>query len=257
MSIAHRHFRAWWCVGTTVLALFLFISYMAKSISQARSSARALNGHCHASIIALAVHNYASSSTGHLPLAAAGQPPHSWRIKLLNFLDQADLRRAYRPEVAWDVEPNAALSREYLKICQVPHPLDSKRDASGRYFTDFGLITGPGTAFPAGGAVTLTEIINADGLGQTLIFGECSGLRIVWTEPRDPDVSREQIGIEVLSKPGQTSNRLLSGYMPDGVITAFQDCSARVLSKKIDLKVLKALCTFDGNETINQSDYLR
>jgi hypothetical protein len=232
---------------------FLFVH----SVNQARYSARRLNGISHAKILCLSLHNYASGHSGRLPSEDAGKPPRSWRTKILQYLGRTDLEKQYRDDAPWDAEPNTTLSHEHDSVWQIPNGQPARQDQSGRFLTDFGLITGPGTAFPPGGSVSLDEIAQMDGLGQTLMLGECSGLRIVWTEPRDPDVSREQIGIEVLTKPGQTSNQLLSGYFTDGVVTGFADGAARFLSKNIDPKVLKALTTIDGQEPITQEDYLR
>jgi hypothetical protein len=239
--------------GALGAGLWFFTSF---AVGEARYSARRLTGISHGKILALSLHNYASSNSGRLPSDEADNAPRSWRTKILQFLDRADLQKRYRDDVAWDAEPNAALAQEYVVGWQISNNHPVKRDAHGRHLTDFGFLSGPGTVNPPDGMVALDDISQRDGLGQTIMLGECSGLRIVWTEPRDPDVSREEMGIEVLTKPEQTSRKLLSGYTRDGVVAAFADGAVRIVSKKIDPRVLKALTTIDGGEPISQADYL-
>jgi len=236
---------------------FMALAYVIAPAFQRTGSRANLVEINNAKNIVLALHNYTSMSQGSLPQSSAGEPPRSWRVDVVQFLDRADLHRSYQTDVAWDQEPNAALTRTRVKVWHNPRSTGGKPDGAGRYLADFGMITGPGTVAPPGETVALEQISQGDGLGQTLMIGECSGLRIVWTEPRDPDVSREQIGIEVLSRAGQTSNQLLSGYFTDGAVAGYADGAARFVSKNIDRKVLKALTTIDGGEPINQSDYLK
>lgn len=123
--------------------------------------------------------------------------------------------------------------------------------------TDYGMVSGPGTVQPDEGVVTLDDISNGDGLGQTLLIVECAGLNLAWAEPRDPRVDREEIRIENLTRSGQTSKALISSFNSRGVAAAaFADGADRSLSSKIDPKVLAALCTVNGGEEISREDDL-
>lgn len=207
--------------------------------------------------LALAVHNYATSNKGSMPYHGVKAIPLSWRVDVLQYLDRAQLARQYDRSRHWNDPINAAIGREWQEIFDTPE-IDSKNtNAAGCFRSDYGLISGPGTVNPGDRAVTLDEISDGDGLGPTLLIGECAGLHLGWTEPRDPRVDREEMGIEILTKPGQSSNRLLSGYMTGTIGVVFADGAARGLSHKIDLKVLAALCTISGGEPITQADYLR
>jgi prepilin-type processing-associated H-X9-DG protein len=83
-----------------------------------------------------------------------------------------------------------------------------------------------------------------------MLLGECSGLNIVWTEPRDIDTSKQRIGINFPGgRPGWSSS-ILSSYHRGGAYAGFADGSARFLSEKIDPKVLHALTTATGGEKL-------
>lgn len=245
-----------WVLGLIAIGV-LHVSLFGPAVMNARHAARRLTGLCHIQIFTLSLHSFATSNSGSLPTNDDEDLPRSWRTKLLQHVDHGNLQQKYQSGTAWDQEPNDQLGYTPIELWQIPNGNGEKRDPLGRYLTDIGFISGPGTAMPAKGTVHLEDIATGDGLGQTLMLGECSGLRIVWTEPRDPDVSREIIGIEALTKPGQTSDRLLSGYFTEGPIVGFADGAGRILSKDIDPKVLKALTTINGDERIRQEDYLR
>jgi prepilin-type processing-associated H-X9-DG protein len=97
----------------------------------------------------------------------------------------------------------------------------------------------------------LDVLSNADGLSQTILLGECSGLIIVWTEPRDIDASKQKIGINLPGDRPRTSSSILSSYHPGGAYVVFADGRVLFLSEKIDPKVLQALTTATGGEEID------
>jgi hypothetical protein len=110
-------------------------------------------------------------------------------------------------------------------------------------------MSGPRTAFPAENPLSLDAIRNADGWAHTILFGECTGLRIVWTEPRDIDTSKQEIGItSTRSSPAASS--ILSSPHRGGAFVVMADGSIKFLSETIDRSVLKALTTATGGEDI-------
>ena len=207
--------------------------------------------------IALATSNCAMLNEGRYPTDTVGDISRSWRVEILQYLDRADLDRAYYRNIAWDANLNQEITKANLKVFDAPAGGRDESAANGFAVSDYGMISGPGTVHPDDHVVTLDEISDGDGLGQTLLIGECVGLRLAWAEPRDPRVDREIISIETLTRIGQTSNKLLSSYTPGGAPVAFADGSARILNAKLDPRILKALCTVDGDERINQSDYMK
>lgn len=222
----------------------------------ARTQAQYLTSLNNIKNLALAVHNFATMNKDTLPANITGAEARSWRVEILQYLDRADLHRAYDRDAAWNTPENQEITKANLKVFDAPAGGRDERTANGFAISDYGMISGPGTVHPDDHVVTLDEISEGDGLGQTLLLGECIGLRLAWAEPRDPRVDREIIGIETLTRTDQTSNKLLSSYTQGGAPVAFADGSARILNAKLDPRILQALCTVDGDEGINQSDYV-
>jgi hypothetical protein len=207
--------------------------------------------------IGIAFTNYATANNGRLPDERAGNVNQSWRLMLCAALDRSDIAREYRMDRAWNDPSNREYTNQWIPVMTSPHRPKPRQDAQGRGYADYGLISGPGTVNPPEGPVTLDFISEHDGLGQTLLVGECSGLQLIWTEPRDPDVSREKIEIATVISSKPKSDALLSSYSQYGVCGLFADGSGKQLSKDIDPKVLAALCTVNGGEKLSHNDVIR
>ncbi len=213
--------------------------------------------------LALAIHNLCAANNNTLPRPASHTPPLSWRVETLHLLDHTALGRQFQSNAAWDDPVNAEVSRTWLKIFQSPvanRSLGGQRkfmNPSGWPRCDYGMVSGPGTVNPDDQTVTLEDISSGDGLSQTLLIVECSGLQLAWAEPRDPRVDRERMGIDLLSKAQPDSNALISTWSRTGPPVAFADGSARTLSPRVDPQLLRALCTIDGDEPVRAGDYER
>ena len=208
----------------------------------------------------IAYQNAASGRSGTLPELVTVRerfPATTWRLELLSYVERLfdsngngiDTMDYYSLEESWDSPKNLRVGSWRKELYSCPYnafPVD----AQGRYFTDYAAVTGPKTAFPGGHGIALDAITAADGLSNTILIGECSGLNIVWTEPRDIDVSKLKIGINLPGdRPGYSSS-IFSSYHDDGAHVAFADGHVRFLSEKIDPKVLQALTTATGGESV-------
>ncbi len=206
--------------------------------------------------IGIAMANYATGAGGSLPTGRLGKSGPSWRLSMTPFLLSQNVERFYDFDKAWDAAENHKVTGQSVSV--MTSPFRQKRvDENGKGFADYGMISGPGTANPPEGPVTLDFILEHDGLGTTLLVGECSGLQIIWTEPRDPDVSREQMGFARVTSHQPTSDRLLSSYGSYGAVVLFADGSAKLLASTIDPKLLSALCSVNGDEAIHPTDWQR
>ncbi|HEY3963901.1 MAG TPA: DUF1559 domain-containing protein [Planctomycetaceae bacterium] len=205
--------------------------------------------------------NAASARSGRLADAIvdsfpSASAPQSWRLLMLNYMERpikhghgVDPMADYDIHQPWDAPVNLVPSRTYKSQYSCPwspFPIDEL----GRYYTAYALITGHGTAFPGGHGIKLDTIAEADGLSHTLLLGECSGLNIAWVEPRDIDVSKQKIGINLPGDRPRFSSSILSSYHTGGAYVALADGSVRFLSEKIDPKVLQALTTATGGENV-------
>lgn len=253
-NVQSSRFWDWFVMAGVLLALFFVLaSIITPSVGRHRASKgmQTLNG-LHQ--IGIAFTNYATANAGSLPQSRHGSPGYSWRLELCPQLDRSDIARAYRRDAAWDSLDNEMLTSQWVPVMTSGHRPRPCKDASGRGYADFGLITGPGTANPSDGPVTLDYISEHDGLGQTLLVGECSGLQLIWTEPRDPNVEAQAMKLEAVTGRKPDSNALLSSYSTYGVAALFADGSARQLSYDLDPKVLAAICTVDGDESLRYED---
>lgn len=242
-------FWDWFITAGVLLALFFVLASLFPPVGSHRASLhmQSLNN-LHQ--FGIAITNYATVNGGLLPAGQSGSVKQSWRLALCPMLDRADIARAYHADAAWDAPENQQFTGMWVPVMTSPLRPKPRLDAQGRAYTDYGLITGPGTANPPEGPVTLDFISEHDGLGQTLLVGECSGLQLIWTEPRDPDVSRQSIGCAQVTSSKPTSNQLLSSYSNQGVCVLFADGAAKSLNYQMDPVVLNAISSVTGGEKI-------
>lgn len=246
-------FWDWFITAGVLLALFFVLASLFPPVGSHRASLhmQSLNNVFQ---ISMAITNYATENGGLLPAGQSGTVKQSWRLALCPMLDRSDIARAYHADAAWDAPENQQFTGMWVPVMTSPLRPKPRLDAQGRAYTDYGLITGPGTANPPEGPVTLDFISEHDGLGQTMLVGECSGLQLIWTEPRDPDVFREKIGIAHVASSKGTADSLLSSFAQSHAVALFADGSGKTLSYNIDPKVLAALCTVNGREAIRYED---
>lgn len=202
--------------------------------------------------LGLAMHTYAEQNRGQLPdlvVARSTSALQSWRVALLPYLGRDELQSSYSSDEAWDAAANQPPARTVVNQFGCPANY-FPTDDSGRVYTNHAGVTGPGTVFPRGKGMTLNAISSADGQAQTILFGECSGLKIVWTEPRDIETSKLKLGINLPGERPRTSSAILSSYHPGGAHVVFADVGVKFLSEKIDPKVLHALTTATGGESL-------
>jgi prepilin-type processing-associated H-X9-DG protein len=204
----------------------------------------------HLKELAIAMHNYAEMNDRTFPDSVSGEPGkpgHSWRVTMMPFVYAPGSLASFSPEATWDAPENLALGRTHFRVLWCSeNPF--RTDESGRYFSAFAAVTGPQTIFPDQKGIRFADF--TDGISHTILIGECSGLNIVWTEPRDIDVSKQKIGINLPGDRPRYSSSILSSYHRGGAHVVFADGHVRFVSEKIDPKVLQALTTATGAEQI-------
>jgi prepilin-type processing-associated H-X9-DG protein len=232
-----------------IAATFCFFLMLPK-VQGAREAARRTQCKNNLKQVGTAIDDW-HAEHGRLPepaTSAQGEQPVSWRIALLSYLapEHAGLAAGYDPTRTWDDSANVAVARRRPApyVCPTnPRP----KDGSGRYFTAYALMTGPGTPLPPEGPLMLKDL--TDGQAQTLLVGEACGLGIVWTEPRDADVSVDEIGI---NRPGPAQDRsagILSSYHVGGTHVLMADGSVQFLSQGTDEQTLRALITATAGDS--------
>lgn len=207
--------------------------------------------------IGLALHNF-SEHFQTLPDAAVTQigspegfitvPPHSWRVAVLNYLDQTALYRKYDQRSAWDSPQNLPIASQAIEryICpSVPRHL--QRDSFDRYYSAYAVLVGPTTAFPNSRGLRPKDF--PDGLSNTALVVEACGQQIVWTEPRDVKLNDNNIGVNQPGDQPDHSDGSWSSYHVQGAHTLLADGSVRFVSSSTDARVLKAITTASGGES--------
>jgi hypothetical protein len=156
--------------------------------------------------------------------------PHSWRVELLPYLEQAPLYEAYNFDESWDSEANKKILEKMPALFR--NPADSEKSIYSSYFvlTPAALVAEEDrpvlTAFGKRDGVRFVDI--QDGTSNTLAVVEAKR-EIPWTRPDDivfdPDKPLPELG----------------GFFKDGFNAALCDGSVRFISSKIEPKLLKLL----------------
>jgi prepilin-type processing-associated H-X9-DG protein len=168
----------------------------------------------------------------------SGKPMHSWRTMLLKYLDRPDLYQACDFQQPWDAPKNAVVNAAptvmYMFVC----PSDGSPMPPQNY-TNYVVVTGPGTIFPDGKTTKFSDIKNP---AKTILLVETVGANIRWTEPRDLPLAEALKGI---NPPGGGGIR---SHHPGGANVVFADGHLEFLPDTTTPAELKAMLLIDGGQ---------
>jgi hypothetical protein len=199
-------------------------------------------------VLSVAMRADIEANNGQWPRSSAGSVPVSWRVSFLPYFDEASLRRNYDESRPWDDGKNLPVAQKRPGSLTCPASVLTTDDQK-RWLTSYVMVTGPGTLAPGDREIRQADI--RDGLANTAMFVEAVGLNIVWTEPRDADVSRTPIGINLKGQGKTDSPGLMSSYHSSGrAQMVLADGSVRTVNEDIDPQVLKSLTTIAGSEPL-------
>ncbi|TWT60187.1 DUF1559 family PulG-like putative transporter [Rubinisphaera italica] len=243
-SIKTQSIKNWRILTLCLVALVVFAVGISLFLPESghRRDVRRLQCMNNIRNLGIANHNYASQNHGALPISysldAQGNRLLSWRYSLLDLLDNAALKRLIDPEKPWDSETNRDYSETQITVFICPTDSEIPENGSS-YFT----ITGDETLFPEGPSVTLDQISEADGMTNTLMLTEAADMDISWLEPRD-------IPFSAVNKSPQDMKGIGPSSHHEGFNIFYTDGHAKLTSKDIDPKVLRALITWNGGEKV-------
>jgi prepilin-type N-terminal cleavage/methylation domain-containing protein len=193
--------------------------------------------------IGLGVLNYVQNSETFPPGATFdehGRALHGWQTALLPWIDQVELYNQVNLSVPWN-DPRNRVPMQTLIWRYVNPELEHTPAPVG--------VEGYGSSHYAGNARMLgvgavSEI--KDGAASTVLAGGVAGRFRAWGDPlnwRDPalGINRSQSGF--------------GGPSPEGAHFVFADGSVHFLKSTIDPRVLNALSTPDGGETLPHAPY--
>lgn len=171
-----------------------------------------------------------------------GKPLYSWRVLILPFLGYEDLYKRYELTQAWDSAANSNLLREVPRQYCSPN----SQDALQNYETNYALITGPGTLFPASGPLDRRKISDM----PTILVVETKNGNCAWSQPGDLDITT---GLKIGSKSMVDMGGLHKNYV---TAAGTQDEIFR-LPKDIPQNVLDAMISPNGGEKVETKSYLQ
>ncbi|MEZ5941726.1 MAG: DUF1559 domain-containing protein [Planctomycetaceae bacterium] len=197
--------------------------------------------------IGLALHNYHDSYES-LPAQLEGDPPVSWRVAVLPYLDHAPLYNEYVRSLEWNSGANVAVAMTEVRELTCPSVPPELRQ--GEYpYTAYAVPYGSGTSWASHRHFRFDEI--KDGTSNTIAVVEACGQQIPWAEPRDVPLLETPIGFNLPGSRPHRSEGLLSSYHPGGGSQVlFGDGRVQHLSPEVDSDILKALLTPNGGEAV-------
>ena len=214
------------------------------AVGAARQAARRAQATNNMKQIALAMHNfhdtYKAFPAGY-NADGDGKPLLSWRVHILQFVEQGQLRDQFHLDEPWDSPHNKAL------VEQMPDVYRAPGSKNGPGMTNYLGVSGADGIFvrpPQGDEADTplgTKISQVrDGTSNTVMIVEASDeSAVIWTKPGDFSPNKE--------KPSQGLVGLRSG----GFLAGFTDGSVRVIAETVDADTLNALFTKSGGEVVN------
>jgi hypothetical protein len=156
-------------------------AWVASCVKKVRDSGRRLNCYGSLKCIGVAMHHY-HDKYGHFPPAFIadenGEPAHSWRILLMEFIDPETFL-AYRFDEPWNSPNNRKLGDKMPNCYACAADPESKEKHRTNYF----VVVGPNTVFPGAKTVKLDDIGRSR--SETLLVVEAVGQNVHWMEPKD------------------------------------------------------------------------
>ena len=207
-------------IPTTAIAIGMLLP----AVQKVREAAQRTSSINNLKQIALAMHNY-NSTYGAFPAAAicdkkTGKPLLSWRVAILQYIEEEALYKQFKMDEPWDSEHNLKLAKNMPKIYF--HP---KANKPGDDKTHYRLFYGKGAAFELNKPSGLAQI--TDGSSNTLMVVEAEE-SVVWTNPNDLAFDPAKALPKMLSIDGKFS-------------AAYCDGSVRTFKMPIDQEILKLL----------------
>jgi prepilin-type processing-associated H-X9-DG protein len=227
-------------LGCLVLVgLAIVVAFCLPAMRHAGPAARRMSSGNNLKQIALAMHNY-HDIHGKFPrayhLTENGERTLSWRVAILPYIEQAELRQRYRADEPWDSEANLLVGEEPISVYRNPGDEGSKPNQ-----TSYMVITGPGTLFEEGKDFSFADCL--DGSANTILAVEVINSGANWTQPIDLDIRNMILKIN-------GGGFGISSPWKGGANVAFADGSVRFLPNDTLEESLRAMITRAGGEEV-------
>jgi len=184
--------------------------------------------------IGVALHAY-HHSNGHFPAAySSSQPPHSWRVALLPWIDEQTLFERYIVAEAWNEGTNSQLLSMRPAVYACP-------EVSGPSQTSYQAAVSLRSPWPYDTPTRFGDF--TDGTSNTLMLFDVHDPEVEWTQPNDLTLPQ---AIEAV----QSGQKHLFGGERSGIQVLLADGSVRYISREINPETLHAMLTPCGGQPL-------
>jgi prepilin-type processing-associated H-X9-DG protein len=229
----------------------MFLAQLLPAVQSARESGRRATCVHNLERIGLAMHSYHEKYGGFPPAYIPdenGKPMHSWRVLILPFMDQQTLYAKYRFDEPWNGEHNMELAAKMPREYRCPSdPTPGKPET-----TNYAMLVGPHAISDGPHGRRLDDI--TDSPSKTIMVAEAIEAGINWLKPRDLDAEKMTFRIKRPNNVPQSSILDISSRHPGGAEVLFCDGSVMFISDDVAPKVIEALTTIDGGETVDLNE---
>jgi hypothetical protein len=169
---------------------------------------------------------------------STGKPMHSWRIAIVDYIEQLGVHWRYDFNRPWDDPANLQMTRSYAAANFFGCPSGSQPPSAG--VANYVMIVGAvGPSQP--GKWSSMDEINACA-EETIIVAEITDSDIFWAEPRD--ISFDELSLQINDK----SKRSISSHHRHGALVLLANGEVKFLDESTSPKVLRAMLTCAAND---------
>ena len=231
--------------NTVVAVSGVGVALLLPAVQAAREAARRMQCSNKIHQIGIAFHNFHDVYQMFPPLYSVdedGKPLHSWRVHILPFIEQTALYQQIRLDEPWDSEYNKQFHEIIIDAYRCPSNGHIKGKANCNYSVIAGESFAPAKKANSNLGPTGFHSIS-DGSSNTIAIIEVRE-PFCWMDPT-ADVTLEELEKGINAKDGRAGS-----FHPSGYNVGFVDGSVRFIANTIDLKVLRALATRAGGESV-------
>jgi len=266
----------------------LLIGLLLPAVQKIRGAANRVQCANNMKQVALALHNYESANDAFPPARTSKPKNHWWVTSVLPFLEQGNVENRYRWDVHWNDPANSIITQARLGVLICPAAPSGRTDPNGRGINDYPALnhvspSNPVLSQPADPTLNGVLGVNhsrrvaevTDGTSHTILLAEDAGRNQLWRAGRFVEIgagggawagAASEVALHGATADGAqiapsgggpwpcaincTNNGEVYSFHSGGANVALTDGSVRFVKQSMDIRVLAALVTRAGGETV-------